>query len=77
MAPMHNRCCISITIHGNDAFYMHLQMFVVYLQNTAHATVKPEVDQSSQVQFDLTQAQTMAYLQAFAMVWDCLLKFPS
>ena len=52
-------------------------MFVVYLQNTAHATVKPEVDRSFQVQFDLTQAQTMAYLPAFAMVWDCLLKFPT
>ena len=42
MAAVHSRCCFGITIHGNDACYcyMHLQMFVVFVHNTVHATVK-------------------------------------
>ena len=79
MAALHSRCYIIITIYGNDAvnYYMHLQMFVAY----AHATKKKlEVDLThdgpSQLQFDLIQAQTMAHLPAFAMVFGCLLKIP-
>ena len=77
MAALHSRCYIIITIYGNDAvnYYMHLQMFVAY----AHAT-KNKVylthDESSQLQFDLIQAQTMAHLPAFAMFFGCLLKIP-
>ena len=77
MAALHSRCYIIITIYGNDAvnYYMHLQMFVAY----AHAT-KNKVylthDESSQLQFDLIQAQTMAHLPAFAMAFGCLLKIP-
>ena len=42
MAAVHSRCCFGITIHGNDACYcyMHLQMFVVFVHNTVHVTVK-------------------------------------
>ena len=68
MAAMHSRCCIGITIHG----MMHataLQMFVVYVQNTSHATVtkkNPEVDLihdgSPQLQFD-----TLVHLSAIAL----------
>ena len=79
MAALHSRCYIIITIYGNDAvnYYMHLQMFVAY----AHATKKKlEVDLThdgpSQLQFDLIQAQTMAHLPAFAMIFGCLLKIP-
>ena len=42
MAAMQSRYCVDITIIGNDVCYcyIHLQMFVVYVQNTAHASVK-------------------------------------
>ena len=62
---------------------MHLQMFVVYVYKTLHIKIKIKKskvdlthDGSSQLQFDLIQAQTMAHLPAFAMVFDCLLKVP-
>ena len=51
MAAVHSRCCFGITIHGNDACYcyMHLQMFVVFVHNTVHATVKKNKKKNSEV----------------------------
>ena len=46
MAVVHSRCCFGITMHSNDACYcyMHLQMFVVFVHNTVHATVKKQTN---------------------------------
>ena len=40
MATTHSRCYFSITIHGMMLLYMHLQVFLAYVQNTAHKKIK-------------------------------------
>ena len=68
MAAVHSRCCVGITIHGNDACYCSADVCNICTKHfTCHCNKKnPEVDLihdgSPQLQFD-----TLVHLSAIAL----------